>query len=267
MRIHQLGDGTPEVAIVGGIHGDEPCGVRAIDRLVEEDPDVDRPIKLIVANEKALAEETRYVDRDLNRAFPGDPNADAHEVRLAHHLAAEIRECTTIALHSTQSYDEPFALADTIGAVTRSICPHLPIDYVVEADGFAEGRLISYPHTLEVECGLQGSEQAAENAYWVVRGFLAATSALAAPMSDEPLDAGDRESVTAFRLAERVPKESGHDYKVFATNFELVEEGECFAAIDGERLHAERDFYPVLMSPYGYENVFGHAAELVGEVG
>jgi len=38
--------GTPAVAAVGGIHGDEPCGVRAIDRFLRESPvdDVQRPV-------------------------------------------------------------------------------------------------------------------------------------------------------------------------------------------------------------------------------
>ena len=44
MRIYELGDGTPEVAVVGSIHGDEPCGAVAIARLVAEDPPVRRPV-------------------------------------------------------------------------------------------------------------------------------------------------------------------------------------------------------------------------------
>ncbi|MFC6724885.1 succinylglutamate desuccinylase/aspartoacylase family protein, partial [Halobium palmae] len=181
MRIHQLGDGTPEVAVVAAIHGDEPCGARAVERLLAEEPDVERPVKLIVVNEEPLDRGVRYVDEDLNRAFPGDPEGDTHEARLAHALTNEIRDCTVFSLHSTQSYGEPFALASEIDAVARSICPHLPVDVVVETGAFSEGRLIEHPHTIEVECGLQGSDEAAENAYWLVRAFLAATGTLPAP--------------------------------------------------------------------------------------
>lgn len=38
MRVAQLGEGDPEIAVVGGIHGDEPCGVHAVERLIEERP-------------------------------------------------------------------------------------------------------------------------------------------------------------------------------------------------------------------------------------
>lgn len=264
MRVYQLGDGTPEVAVVGGIHGDEPCGVRAIERLVAEEPDVDRPVKLIVANEEALDAGVRYLDEDLNRAFPGDPNAHSHESRLAHDLKRELRDCTVLSLHSTQSYGEPFALVDTIDAVSRAICPRLPIDIVVETDRFTEGRLIEHPHTIEVECGFQGSDEAADNAYWLTKAFLAATSALPAPTAADPIDAGGREEVTVFRLLEPIGKNPAEEYEVFATNFERVEAGEQFAAVEGEPLYAEESFYPILLSPYGYLDVFGYASEKVG---
>lgn len=264
MRVYELGEGTPEVAVVGTIHGDEPCGVRAIERLVAEDPDVERPVKLIVANEEALDVGVRYLDEDLNRAFPGDPDADSHERRLAHALQRELHDCTVLSLHSTQSYSDPFALVDTVDAVSRAICPHLPVDVVVETERFTEGRLIEHPHTIEVECGFQGSEKAAENAYWLTRAFLAATSALPALTADDPVDAGDREDVAVFRLLDRIPKGPADEYEVFATNFVRVEEGERFAAIDGEPLYADESFYPILLSPYGYRDVFGYAADKVG---
>jgi predicted deacylase len=271
MRIYELGEGTPEVAVVGSIHGDEPCGMRAIERFVAAAPDVERPVKLIVANERALEQEVRYVDEDLNRAFPGDANADTHEGRLAHDLVRELRGCTTFSLHSTQSYAKPFALVDTVDAVCRSICPHLPVDEVVETAEFAGGRLIDHAHTVEVECGLQGSDDAAENAYWLVRAFLAATGVLSAPVEGdvEPplsLHRRDDDDVTVYRLLERIPKEPADHYEVFVDNFDLVRSGDPFAAADDRQFTAERDFFPVLLSAYGYEDVFGYAADRLGSL-
>jgi len=262
MRVETLGDGDPEVAIVGGIHGDEPCGPNAVDDLLEADFDIQRPVKLIVANEEALEEGVRYLEEDLNRAFPGDADADTHERRLADALAREVRDCTTLSLHSTQSYAEPFALVDTIDAVARSVCPYLPVSVVVETEAESDGRLIEYPHVVEAECGLQHSEEAAENAYDLICGFLTATGALADDA--EPVAGDDRESVDVYRLGNPVPKTEADDYEVLAENFEEVTEGEAFAAADGDELVAAESFYPVLMSAYGYENVFGYRAERIG---
>ena len=264
MEIHDLGDGDPEVAVVGAIHGDEPCGARAVERLLDADLDVERPVRLIVANEAALNAGERYLDADLNRAFPGNPEGAAHEVRLAADLLDALDGCTTLAVHSTQSYAGPFAVIDSMDEVTRAVAPHLPVDAVIQTDAFTEGRLIEHPHTLEVEAGLQGSEAAADNAYWLARAFLAATGAISAPGADDVLDAGGREDVSVFRLRERIPKPDAEAYEVFARNFERVEAGERFAAADGEPLLADEPFYPVLLSSNGYRDQFGYVADRVG---
>ncbi|MFB6125995.1 MAG: succinylglutamate desuccinylase/aspartoacylase family protein [Halolamina sp.] len=269
MEIHRLGEGIPEVAVVGAIHGDEPCGVRAVERLRREiDPaDLDRPVKLVVANEEALAAERRYVDEDLNRAFPGSPDADTHEGRLAHDIAREVQGCTVLALHSTQSYAEPFALVDTVSAVARSVAPRLPVAALIETGTHTNGRLIEHAHTIEAECGLQGTTEATDNAYWLTRAFLTATNVLAPPTAESPLAASTREEVPVFRLDDRIPKPDGDDYEVHVDNFERVEPGEPFASVGSETLTAEETFYPVLLSAHGYESQFGYAADRVGVVG
>lgn len=264
VRVDQLGEGEPEVAVVGAVHGDEPCGREAIDRLLDEDPDVDRPVKLIIANEEALAAGRRYLDEDLNRAFPGSPDAATREGRLAHALLGELEGCTTFSMHSTQSTAEPFALVETVGGIARAVVPHLPVDVLVETEGFTEGRLIEHPHTVEVECGLQGSPEAAENAYWLTRAFLAATGVLPAPTADDHVEAGDRREVDVFRLREQIPKPPASEYEVFVRNFEEVAAGQRYAAADGEPFYADEPFYPVLMSAYGYTDLFGYAGEKVG---
>jgi succinylglutamate desuccinylase len=258
MRVETLGDGEPEVAIVGGIHGDEPCGSIAVETLLEEAPDVERPVKLIVANEKARARGVRYVDEDLNRAFPGSPDAETHEGRLAHDLLGEIRGCEILSLHSTQSYPVPFALVDELDGHARSICPYLSVEAVVETAGYSEGRLIAYPDVIELECGLQRSAAAAENAIQLSREFLVAVGALSGETATPR-----HHPLTVFALDEQIPKPPATQYDVFVENFERVAEGDRFAAADGEALVAEEPFYPILLSAEGYENVFGYAGSLI----
>ncbi|GAB3037583.1 M14 family metallopeptidase [Natronobiforma cellulositropha] len=253
MRVAQLGTGTPEVAVVAGIHGDEPCGVRAIERLLADRPRVTRPVKLVVVNEEALERQVRFVDEDLNRAFPGDPDAETHEGRLAADLVAELEGCLTFSMHSTQSHSEPFAIVHGIDDLAREICPQLPVAALVETGNFSRGRLFSSVETIEVECGLQGSETAAENADRLTRAFLTAVGAL-------PGDTVSRE-LPVYQLIERIPKTDADTYEVFVENFRRVDAGAPFAAADGDTQVAAEPFYPVLMSSYGYRNVFGYAAK------
>jgi succinylglutamate desuccinylase len=261
MRVEQLGEGTPEVAVVGAVHGDEPCGAQAIERLLAEAPAVERPVKCIVVNEEARERGVRYVDEDLNRAFPGDPDAATHEGRLAAALRQELRGCVTLSMHSTQSYDRPFAVVGAVDPLAEGVCPYLSIDALVEADDFTEGRLVEHAEVVEVECGRQGSEAAAQNAYRLTREFLGAVGALPAE-GEEPETA-----VPVYQLRRLIPKAAGDVHEVFVENFERVAEGAEFAASDGETLVAEEPFYPVLLSPYGYQDVFGYAADLVGRLG
>ncbi|PSQ26443.1 succinylglutamate desuccinylase [Halobacteriales archaeon QS_9_68_17] len=253
MRVEQVGEGTPEIAVVAGIHGDELGGVRAVERLLDEPLTADRPVKFVVANEEAIEAGERYLEADLNRSFPGDSDADEHERRLAAAVSDEIEGCLTLALHSTQSYAEPFAVVDGIDDMVRDICPRLSVAAVVETSEYIQGRIFVATDAIEVETGLQGSDQSEENALRIVREFLTATGVL-------PGDAIGRE-VPAYKLLYPIDKEPADEYEVFAENFERVDAGEPFAAADGAELTAEDDFYPVLLSPYGYANVFGYAAE------
>lgn len=258
MRTYTLGDGPPEVAVVGGIHGDEPCGVRAVERLVADPPPVERPVKLVVANERAIETGVRYVDTDLNRAFDDAP--DGHEARLARGLAAEIRGLTTLSLHSTQSYADPIAILNGATGTARDVVSRLPVSAVVDVSG-PEGRPFAIEATplVEAECGLQGSDEAADSAERLSRAFLAATGALSPPPESR--------SLPAFRLGDPVSKPPAERYEVHAENFRRVEPGETFASADGRSLVADEPFYPVLFSAEGYEEIFGYVAERAGEVG
>jgi len=260
MRIEYLGGDDPDIAVIGGIHGDEPCGVRAIERVLDADPDVDRAVALVVANERALEADQRYVDEDLNRVFPGDPNGESHESRLAARIHEAIGDCTTLSMHSTQSSREAFALVKRLDDFSRRICPHLSVSAVVDVGAYDKGRLFeAVPQTIEVECGYQGSEQATENATRLTREFLGAVGVLQE-------ESRPQRSLPVYRLSKPVPKDGASTYEVYASNFEQVEAGEPFAAVDNEEVVADEGFYPVLMSPYGYENLFGYAAERVGTV-
>jgi predicted deacylase len=259
MRTYTLGDGPPEVAVVGAVHGDEPCGERAVERLVAADPSVERPVKLIVANEAALDAGVRYLDADLNRIF-GDEEGDGHEHRLASALADEIRGLTTLSLHSTHSYPEPVAAVNGLEGVAAHVAPRLPVDAVLDIENDLEGRLFELEATplVEVECGLQGSDTAADNAERVVRAFLGATGAL------PPMPEGRSRPV--FLMGEPVGKPPAERYEVHAENFRRVERGETFARADDRRFVADEPFYPLLFSAEGYEDIWGYVGDRAGEL-
>lgn len=260
MRVETLGRGEPQLAIVGAIHGDEPCGAQAIETLLAAEPDVDRPVKLITANERALTQDERYVDVDMNRVFPGSPTADAHEQQLAAQLLDELRGCLTLSLHSTHSDERPFAIVNDVSPLAMDICPYLSVTGLVETGDLIENTLVHHTPVIEIECGFQGTEQAATNAVQLVHEFLAVTGALSAPSVEQhPLG--------IYQLTKQLPKERTKQCDVLVENFEPVSPGTPYATVESQAVVADQPFYPVLMSATGYESQFGYAAELVGTLG
>ncbi|MGQ3329631.1 MULTISPECIES: succinylglutamate desuccinylase/aspartoacylase domain-containing protein [Halorubrum] len=256
--------GSARVAIVGGIHGDEPAGERIVRRLADaldapEDGAGDGIVRLIVANEPALAAETRYTDTDLNRAFPGDADSDEYERALAPRLAAELEGMDAVlALHTSHSAPPPFAIySDLTPSVRRSVTA-MPVDYVVDAGGLRGTTLDStVPNTVSIEVGRQGSETAVEFGYEACLAFLRAHGAV----DDEPptfsettVVAGDKE----------VPKGSGEPTVHFA-NFEEIPVGAVFAEDDVYTHRVEEEgVVPILASEEGYEEIFGIYGRVMG---
>lgn len=266
MRVEVLGNqdttDTPMVAVVGAIHGDEPCGARAIDRFLESAfvDDIQRPVKLIIANEQALAAGTRYVDADLNRSFPGAAHSDVHEKRLAQDLLQEIDGCVTLGFHSTVSFDEPFGtLADPTPLKTE-IMQALPLDHAADFSGVVEGRSVNLPQFVNVEAGYQGSDAAAATAYECLLAFLRVMDVLPGTATPTP--------TTHYLVQDTITKTPDVTYSVHANNFEQVIEGEVFATTStGDEFVADHDFWPVLLSADGHDVLLGYRSDRLGEIG
>jgi hypothetical protein len=266
MRVETLGTDAgddPEVAAVGAIHGDEPCGARAIERFLSEGPTdrIRRPVKLIVANERALDAGERYVDADLNRVFPGDPDGDAHEERLAHDLLSALGDAITLGFHATVSFDRPFGTLADLTPRKAEIMRALPLEHAADFTGVVEGRSANLPGFVNVEAGHQGTDAAADNAYECLLAYLRATNVLPGEADPTP--------TTLYRVTEVVRKRPDREYRFEGENFERVPAGEVYArSADGEHvLRAERNRWPVLMSAEGHASLLGYTAENAGEIG
>lgn len=253
MRTVRRGTGTPEIAIVGGIHGDEPAGRDAIERVLEQDYRYDRPVVFVVANEEALAAGERYIDTDLNRAFPGDATSTEHEELLAAEIMDVVGDATVLDVHTTHSTDEPFAGVKRFDAGSME---RIQATGVSRAVCFPEsvGALAEHTAGVVVEAGRQGSEEAVENAVDVITNFLAYYDAI--PREPDTVDPEFyRETGTV----------EGAGWEFLAENFERVERGAVYARRGDEELRAEEPFYPVLMSTEGYADILGHKAEKVDQ--
>ena len=256
--------GSADVAVVGGLHGDEPAGERIVRQLADALPSTEEAtgegtVRLIIANERALAAGVRYTDTDLNRAFPGDSESDEYERALAPRVLAAVEEMDAVlAIHTSHSVPPPFAIYSHLTESVRRTVTAIGVDYVLDASGLRGTTLDSaVPTAVSVEVGKQGSENAVTFGYSATLAFLRAHGALV----DEPPTFSP---VTIVEGLEEVPKGGGEPH-VYYKNFEEIPEGEIFASDDVYTHRVdEAGIVPVLASETGYEDIFGLYGRITG---
>ena len=192
----------PHLAIFGGLHGNEPCGVQALRRLQEDAlagrmPELRGTLVLVDGNPEALRQGRRFTDggTDLNRlfdyAFARDLARDRY--RSEHHRAAALRPLLDdidglLDLHSSTESSPPFAIATEIEP-SASIAAQLGLEHVVRGwrgPGMLGHRVLLAPMDardrpgVAVECGRHDDPRAADVAHGVALRFLAALGGLPA---------------------------------------------------------------------------------------
>lgn len=256
MNVITRGSGDPTVAIVGGIHGDEPAGKQVVDRIADMDLEFAGTVKLVIANEPALDAGVRYTDCDLNRAFPGDPDSDLYEERLAVEVYDELEDTQAVlGLHTSHSLPPPFTIFTSLNPVTRRSITGMPVDYAVDSSGLRQTTLDSvHPGAISLEAGVQGSEEAVSFGLLAGLAFLRAHHVLA---DADPLYT----SVRRIKALHEIKKGAGVP-RLYYRNFQRIPAGELYAE-DDEVSHRAPDNNKVLVlaSEHGYEDIFGVLGE------
>ncbi len=185
----------PTLVCVGGLHGNEPAGVLALERIIPQlEARKDRlsgEFVALVGNRTALAKERRFIDRDLNRAWTDDrleyvrnggaPDGnveDREQLELLATLDAVVGDARgpvyVLDLHTTSGMGGTFStFGDSLP--NRAFAEHIPIPMVLGLEEQIDGTLLSFlgAHGLvavAVESGQHEEAMAvdrAEAAVWI----------------------------------------------------------------------------------------------------
>jgi hypothetical protein len=159
----------PTLLILGGIHGNEPAGVLAADRVLPRlqarRADLRGEIVLLRGNTRALERRVRYIDGDLNRQWRTDnartkESAKVSPAEMSEHLEqrellAAIGEAVGRArgevyfvdLHTTSAQGKPFAtVGDTLR--NRRFALNFPVTIVLGLEERIDGTLLEYLNNL-----------------------------------------------------------------------------------------------------------------------
>ncbi len=124
----------PVLGFIGAIHGNEVCGVKAINKLISNIDNGDIKLKsgeinlLPIANPKAYAQGVRFCEINLNRVFVEKENPELYEEKLAQEIIAFINKSDVIIdIHSNHAGGVPFVFQDVIDEETTALVEALPV--------------------------------------------------------------------------------------------------------------------------------------------
>lgn len=188
----------PTLVVVGSLHGNEPSGVYALERVLAalqgKESALAGEFVALAGNLVALDRGVRFLDRDLNRCWTAEQVAairarpadawsleDREQIELLAELEAVFERCDAPAfildLHSTSAGGAPFAvLNDTLP--NRAFASRLPVPIVLGIEERLQGTLLTYLSDLgHVTAGFESGQHTspyavdhAEAAIWIALG-------------------------------------------------------------------------------------------------
>lgn len=250
----------PHVGVCGSMHGNEPSGGRAIQRLLGELREGTlRPaagtILLVQANPEALeiGQRTTVGGADLNRlwdfAFVGTMRAEAWGYE--HHRALELKELLSgldflIDLHTAATTTPPFAVSNGV-AGTDAIAKHIGVSFLVQSwYGLANKVIIGFLKragvpAISVECGSHDDPGIADQAHRIASSFLRATGTVVDPPAPRAND------LRTVHVVETITKPSA-DFRFGSPwqGFEVLEPGTLVGRDRVTEIRVTRRCYAVL---------------------
>lgn len=221
---------------VVGLHGDEKMPVLAIKKFSP-------PVEFLVANKLALKKGKRFIEKDLNRVFPGKENGDLEE-RLAKKILKKLKRQgrrVVIDIHTSSCSTPPFVV------ITRRTKRHLflasrtGIERVVFmkktiASGKALIDHISLGISLEV--GKEGLKKTDKMVFMVVKNILQGKR--------EPI----KEQFEVFAFLKKI-----NDKETLVKSikpFEEIKKGALISQRGNKKRYAGVSFFPVLPRTRNY---------------
>lgn len=119
----------PTAVIMGGLHGDEPAGYLAAERLLQGTLRKGTLVIVPRAHMEAIRRKVRAYPRNMNRLFPGNPKGDAMDK-----LASELWRLTVhskpklfLTLHESRGFyrEDPKRYGQTFTYDFHELSPHM----------------------------------------------------------------------------------------------------------------------------------------------
>jgi succinylglutamate desuccinylase len=281
----------PVLVFFGGIHGNEPSGVQALEHVFKTLNKKSVPVKGsvygILGNIPAILQKQRYVKKDLNRLWlkeeierieKANETDRTFEEQELHELLELINTLLDthqqpfyfIDFHTTSSKTLPFITIND-AMINRKFARQFPVPIILGIEEYLDGPLLSYINTLGyVSLGFESGQHASEKARTNSIAFFWLAMVFSGALQKEDVSAFDTyymelltsasNNMNFYEITDRyaiAPKDSFKMAPAFQS-FESVPKGTLLAHHNEKEVYAEKKgilFMP-LYQPQGGEGFF-----------
>lgn len=281
----------PTLVFFGGIHGNEPAGVKALEyffsQVATSDLNINGAIFAIRGNIPALLEKKRYLEKDLNRLWSYDQLVKIEEKEYSalnneEIELVEIKQIITrlletksppfyfIDFHTTSSKTLPFITIND-ALINRQFSKQFPVPIILGIEEYLDGPLLSHMNelgyvSLGFESGQHNEELSVKNSIsfiWlslIFSGVLKKEEMLDFDFHFDQLKSAAKGNSSFYEVIHRHQLSNTDDFGMLNgfMSFQNISRGTLLAIQNKEKVHAEEDtilFMP-LYQKQGAEGFF-----------
>lgn len=233
-------------------HGDEKTPLEVIKEDFQRVP-------FLLANPKALEKNVRFIEKDMNRSFPGNSYGSKEEgiaMQILKDLKSTYKDFESIIdLHTASCSTPAFVILTKISKKHMELIGQTGIDkVVVMSPTLASGKALvdHVPCGISIEFGLEGTAMTRKR----IKDFF--NYFLSLKQKDKKID--------YFRVFDVLKKENESEKLVREIRaFKLVKRGSRLTNYTGKIKSAHKDFYPILPRSRNYKDLLCLMAEKIHE--
>lgn len=262
----------PTLIFFGGIHGNEPAGVKALEQVFSQLQHSKAAIKGSIfgirGNVPALLRKKRFIDQDLNRLWSSvriaviekkdRSDLNAEEIELL-----EIKQTLTVLLkvksppfyfidfHTTSSRTLPFITIND-ALINRKFSQCFPVPIILGIEEYLEGPLLSRMNqlgyvSLGFESGQHNEHDAVQNTiafFWLALVFAGVLDKITVPDFEfyyNELQKSAAGNNSFYEVVHRHELKNTDDFRMLNgfKSFQKISEGTFLAIQNKEKIHAE----------------------------
>ena len=243
-----IGNGSPKVAVIGCLHGDEVIGARVIAALKKLKL-TRGSITFITAHPEAVAQRKRFIEKDMNRSFPGKKQGVLEE-RLAYALRPKLRGFDLVLdVHATNSNFDDLAIVVKFGARERAMLKNIPLKRValMKESVFGKSSLIHHSSLgISLDYGPDKTGKNAPRAIAHIKTILRNLGMLSGAQKKFL-----NKELYLVSGAYALPPQAKPNPRL--KNFVQIKKGDTIASTGKTKLYSDKTFYPLFLGKGRYE--------------